>query len=339
MSNQGGVYTWSQVANNNAGADNTLTWAEGQAPSTINNSARAMMASTAKYRDDIAGAIVTGGISTAYTISSFQQFDSLADMNGMEVWFTPHTTNGATVTLNVDSLGAKPLRTAPNTELLAGVIIQGTPYGAVYNNTDGAWYLKGYFGQPYMIPLGGIIDYVGTTAPNSQFVLPYGQAISRTTYAALWAMLSTTFGAGDGSTTFNVPDLRGRVAAGADNMGGSAAGRLSSTFFGGATFGNTGGSDHNSLSSTAQLPQFTPSGTITNGAITAPNAIINSSGSGGNGAIVTATGGGANANLTTALDIVQASSSFNGNAVGSATPSGFATVQPTIVLNKILRVI
>src|SRR5215475_7023247 len=109
------LFKWSQVAAADATADSTINWAEGQAPSSINDSARAMMAATAKYRDDIAGAIVTGGTSTAYTVSSYEVFDTLVHLGGQMIAFTPHTTNGATVTLNVDSLGAKPLRTAPNT--------------------------------------------------------------------------------------------------------------------------------------------------------------------------------------------------------------------------------
>ena len=49
MGNNGGVYTWSQSAANNATFDNTVNWEEGQAPSSINDSGRAMMASVAKY--------------------------------------------------------------------------------------------------------------------------------------------------------------------------------------------------------------------------------------------------------------------------------------------------
>src|SRR5258708_2604472 len=76
------------------------------------------------------------------------------------------------------------------------------------------------------VPLGGLMPYIGSTAPNTAFVLPFGQAISRTTYATLFSLVSTTFGVGDGSTTFNIPDLRGRVIPGLDNMGGSAASRI-----------------------------------------------------------------------------------------------------------------
>src|SRR4030088_120138 len=169
------LYKWSQTASSDATADSTINWAEGQAPSSVNDSARAMMAATAKYRDDIAGAIVTGGTSTAYTVSSYEVFDTLAHLGGQVIAFTPHTANGATVTLNVDSLGAKPLRTSTGVELLASTLIAGTPYMATYNNTDAAFYLHGFYGNPYNIPLGGGIDYWGSTAPNSSFVFPIGQ--------------------------------------------------------------------------------------------------------------------------------------------------------------------
>lgn len=71
----------------------------------------------------------------------------------------------------------------------------------------------------------------------------YGQAVSRTTYAAAFGVLGTTWGAGDASTTFNLPDLRGRVTAGLDNMGGSAANRLTAGVSGiaGTTLGGAGG--------------------------------------------------------------------------------------------------
>ena len=176
--------------------------------------------------------------------------------------FVPHTTNGATVTLNVDGLGAKPLRSAPSTELLAGVLVQGTPYVATYNNAANEWLLHGFYGNPYNVPLGGMLEFTGTTAPNSSFVLPFGQAISRTTYAAYFAMVGTTYGAGDGSTTFNVIDKRGRVSAGKDDMGGAAASRLTATYFGtsAAALGAVGGSESHTLT-TAQMPSHTHSGT------------------------------------------------------------------------------
>jgi hypothetical protein len=115
-------FKWSKTANNNANADGTINWAEGQAPSTVNDSARAMMAAAAKYRDDIAG-VTTGGTATAYTVASNQVFDSLVSMDGKLIALVPHVTSGAgPVTLNVDGLGAKALRAAPGVELAAGTL-------------------------------------------------------------------------------------------------------------------------------------------------------------------------------------------------------------------------
>lgn len=97
-------------------------------------------------------------------------------------------------------------------------------------------------------PSGVMLPYGGTTAPAG-YLLCYGQAVSRTTYAKLFAAISTNYGVGDGSTTFNLPDLRGRVPAGKDDMGGAAASRLT----GGATMGAAGGAETHTLT-TAQMP-------------------------------------------------------------------------------------
>lgn len=77
-------------------------------------------------------------------------------------------------------------------------------------------------------PTGAVIPYAGSTAPAG-WLLCDGSAVSRTTYATLFNLIGTTYGTGDGSTTFNVPDLRGRVALGKDNMGGSSANRVTAT--------------------------------------------------------------------------------------------------------------
>jgi microcystin-dependent protein len=82
--------------------------------------------------------------------------------------------------------------------------------------------------QEALTPAGSLMPYAGASAPSG-WLLCFGQEINRSTYAALFAVLGTTYGAGDGSTTFAVPDLRGRVIAGQDDMGGSAASRLVNT--------------------------------------------------------------------------------------------------------------
>jgi microcystin-dependent protein len=325
------LYKWSQTSASDATADSTINWQEGQAPSTVNDSARAMMAATAKYRDDIAGAIVTGGTSTAYTVSSYQVFDTLAHMNGAMIAFVPHATNGATVTLNVDSLGAKPLRSAPSTELLAGTIIQGTPYVATYNNSDAVWYLRNFYGNPYNVPLAGGMDFWGTTVPNSSFAFPIGQAISRTTYAALFAITGTTYGIGDGLTTFNLPDKTGRISA----MKEASATRLTTAGGGvdGATMGAVGGAQNGTILQ-ANLPAATLATTITDpghahsfGAgvpLAQVGSALNAGGPPANAAIIGTLSATTGITALTALG-------------GSGT--AFKLVQPTIVCNYIMRII
>lgn len=257
----GAFYLWSQTAASNASADATINWREGQAPSSINDSARALMASVASWRDDISGTLTTGGSSTAYTLSTNQFFDTLAHMDGAMVAFVPHATNTGTCTLNVDALGAKPLRSAPSTEIPSGTLVLGTPYVATYDNSASEWLLHGFYDNPYNIPLGCGMPCFNTSAPNSAFVFPYGQAISRTTYSALFALWSTTYGSGDGTTTFNVPDLRGMTIVAKDNMGGSTRGVVGSvtTSLGtltGTTLGSYGGLSTHTLATT-EIPSHT----------------------------------------------------------------------------------
>src|SRR5258706_1741380 len=146
------LWRWSQTSSSNANADPTINFAEGQAPSSVNDSARALMSAVAMYRDDIAGGILTGGSSTAYTVASFSIFDSLAHLNGQLIGFVPHATStnavGVDITLNVDSLGAKPIRMQPGVAAPNGSFILGTPYLAVYNNSDGVFYVQNML-NPY----------------------------------------------------------------------------------------------------------------------------------------------------------------------------------------------
>jgi len=88
-------------------------------------------------------------------------------------------------------------------------------------------------------------EYVQVAGPNLPpfCVWPNGQNLSRSAYATLFAALGTTYGAGDGSTSFGTPDVRGRALFGLDNLGGAAASRITSGVSGinAAALGNAGG--------------------------------------------------------------------------------------------------
>lgn len=328
-------YRWSETAASNASADPTINYSEGQAPSSINDSARSLMAALRMWGTDISGSIVTSGTSTAYALSSHSVFDSLAHMDGQAIAFTPHTTNGATVTLNVDGLGAKPLRAQPSVDLQSGILIQGTPYAALYNNSDAAFYLFGVGANPG-VPLGTILPFAGSTAPSSSFVLAYGQAVSRSAYSNCFSLFGTSYGSGDGTTTFNLPDLRGRFLAGADNMGGSAASRLTSTYLGAAaTLGNGGGSQSHTLTAN-EIPTITSS-VSTSGTLTGATSVFNTSSS-------NSTTGGGGFTCGGAVGAIQPSVSVSGSMSGSATSNNtggaaHSIVPPTLIINYLIRII
>lgn len=333
------VYRWSQTAAANASADPGINYQENQAPSSLNDSARGAMAAIAQWRDDISGATVTTGTSAAYALSTFSNFTSAALLANQVVAFTPHVTNAAgPVTVTIDSVPNIPLRSAPNAELQAGVLIAGTPYLATYNNTDGALYLQGFYGNPYNIPLAAGMDYWASTAPNSAFAFPIGQPISRLTYSKLFALIGTTYGVGDGTTTFNLPDKTGRVSA----MKEAAASRLTTGGGGvdGATMGSAGGAQTKTLALT-NLPNFVPAGTVTvaNGAITISATYGNTIVSGGGGG--TEYGGGSFGHSNTTLTASQAASTatFTGTPLAGANSTPIATLPPLIVCNYIMRII
>lgn len=76
-----------------------------------------------------------------------------------------------------------------------------------------------------LIPVGLITEFAGASAPSSGWLMCQGQAVSRTTFAALFAVIGTTYGVGNGTTTFNVPDLRGVSPRGLDAGRGLDSGR------------------------------------------------------------------------------------------------------------------
>jgi microcystin-dependent protein len=101
-----------------------------------------------------------------------------------------------------------------------------------------------------VVPIGGVIAFAGNTAPTN-FALLNGQAISRTTFATLFGLpgVGITYGSGDGVTTFNLPDMRGRVIAGVDG----GANRLTAATMTSQALAGTGGAEVQTLTA-AQIP-------------------------------------------------------------------------------------
>lgn len=175
-------------------------------------------------------------------------------------------------------------------------------------------------GELALVPVGATVAFWGTTEPSSKWLFPYGQAVSRTTYATLFALLGTRYGVGDGATTFNLPDLRGRASVGKDNMGGTPANRVTTAVSGldGVTLGAAGGSQLLHQHSHA----ITDPGHTHTGAAGATTDLVATA-----GALAVVTGTGPTGSSTTGITVQNA-------GTGAAQ-----NVQPSIICNVIMRVL
>lgn len=190
---------------------------------------------------------------------------------------------------------------------------------------------------------GVVLPFAGSVAPSG-FLLCAGQLVSRTTYASLFAVIGTTYGAGDGSTTFNLPDLRGRAVAGLDNMGGTAANRLTTAAGGvnAAVLGTAGGASTHTLT-VAQMPSHNHGvtdpthahGVTDPGHSHAYSRVTTSNGQGSQvGTANSHIMDGASINVTgISINAAATGISIQNNGSGGAHPN----VQPTIALNYIIK--
>ena len=195
------------------------------------------------------------------------------------------------------------------------------------------------------LPAGVTVPYAGATAPTG-WLLCNGQAVSRTSYSRLFAAIGTTYGAGDGSTTFNVPDLRecnpvgiGKRASGVTNHNELTLGGFQDDQYQQHSHdvnGNTG-STQPTFTGTAHSHSFTPSGTVSshNHSFTPEGTVSEHKHSLNNHVHnFSATTGGMSANSTGTLYDVQhqgkpstiASGFASGTRVGGGDSSGSSTV-------------
>ena len=154
-----------------------------------------------------------GGSANAQTIAATSPTFGLN--SGDIVQFVPVGTNTAATTLDVAGTGlidVYRLTSSGLAPLVGGEIVSGSTARVLYNGTQ-YQLLTDATGA---LPPGAVLWTAGASA-DSGYLLLQGQAISRTTYAAVYAKIGDAYGAGDGVTTFNLPDVRGRTIFSVDN--------------------------------------------------------------------------------------------------------------------------
>jgi microcystin-dependent protein len=172
--------------------------------------------------------------------------------------------------------GAVYQASAPSTPKNGDIWIDSDATASVINTND--FLLKNDFNLQ-STPIGGVTQYAGATSPSSSWAICDGAAVSRTTYATLFTRIGTTYGVGDNSTTFNLPNLKGRVPVGLDST---------QTEF--DTLAETGGAkthtltipempSHNHTHNGTAAANFAGSGGLQGTQVTQP-AVINNTGGG-----------------------------------------------------------
>lgn len=245
--------------------------------------------------------------------------------------------NGTGITALTGTGGTLVTNTSP---AITGASLGSTSTAVTQSPADNSTKLAttAYVDTAITFPIGACMPYGGSSAP-AQWTLAFGQAISRTTFSGLFAIYGTTFGTGDGSTTFNMPDMRGRLVAGLDNMGGSAANRLTNTTMtpNGITLGGTGGAQ---TQSTSVGVSFTSTGT---NFISLGSGQVGSTFGGWSGGAPAAAGADFTALTTGSISATVNTTPIQGNnnitvgGGGTFGTAGFGIVQPTILMNYICR--
>lgn len=190
----------------------------------------------------------------------------------------------------------------------------------IRNEANDGWIVMGKFSgntNTNDTPSGAILQFAGSSAP-ANWLLCDGSLVSRTTYANLFAAISTTYGAGDGSTTFKLPDLRGRVPVGA-GQGSGLTNR---------TLASTSGAETHTLS-TSEIPSHSHTGKVYLNAHGTVSAISDST----LGTTINHENNGHTVNTTTSYDL---SGVTRGNNTGGG--GSHNNMQPYLVVNHIIKV-
>lgn len=234
--------TWTETASGNS-ATPPNGMPEGQSAASVNDGVREIMGAIKREYNRSHPTQQSTGTGSAYVLS--YTVNPPAWTNGMIFAFRAHADCAAGATCAPGLLTPKVIREAApfgTSNVRAGSIRTGMTVVVSYDQAADVLMMLTPPARSFATAdLGDIKASYAVVAPAG-WLFCYGQAVSRTTYAALWAAMGSP-NTGDGSTTFNIPDWRGRTLVGRDDMGGSAANRVTNAGSGitGTTLGASGG--------------------------------------------------------------------------------------------------
>lgn len=205
-----GAINWDVAPSGNDVSDPPIIFNEGQPAKTINDAMRALMASMKLWMLDNAGVNQAYG-SDAYTVITRQGVSTKVAAQAHTLKFRTTTTNLNPCTLSADGNTPKPWLRWDGTQFGPGDIGQNVVWSVVYDPDAKVYRTL----SPTTEQAGAIKAFGGPNVPSGWEICD-GRPVSRTSYAALLAAISTFWGNGDGFTTFNLPDLRGRSLFGAN---------------------------------------------------------------------------------------------------------------------------
>lgn len=276
-----------------------------------------------------------GGVSTGSANAQVVATTTPANFTlvvGKKVTFIAGFSNTDAMTLNVNGTGAKNVfrRTQLGASLtVGGEIVSAQQVEVTYDGTE--YQLTST--PPVLV--GEVRDYAGPLPAPAGWLAPDGSAVSRSTYVLLFTVIGTNFGVGDGSTTFNLPDLRGRAPFAPDNMGtpAGAANRLTNAGSSCTATLGTGCGAENRTVAQANLPNVTLTTTITDPGHThtSPNTNVINNNAGG------LTIGAGNPYGVVAVTVNSATTGITASTSLGGSGTALATTPPLQIVNKIIK--
>ena len=205
--------------------NNTGRFPENMQFRNVNDGGRALEGLLARWFKDTNCSLAASGTNNTYAVTANRVLSAYSD--SLIVGFTPNHTNTGAATLNVSGLGAKTIVRPNGDTALAGDIVNGSKVLVIYVQSPVDKFLL--LSMPatsasISLAVGAVMAWPTENIPAG-CLLADGSAVSRTTYAALFAAYGTRYGNGDGATTFNLPNYKDYFLRGHDALGTDAGSR------------------------------------------------------------------------------------------------------------------